>query len=62
VKTIQLWAVERDKDTPSASPVEHPMKQNPNLIYEFAYHEGNYGMHNIMAGSRQEEREAGRTR
>ena len=42
--------------------VEHPMKQNPNLIYEFACHEGNYGMHNIMAGSRQEEREAGRIR
>ena len=42
--------------------VQHPMKQNPNLIYEFACHEGNYGMHNIMAGSRQEEREAGRTR
>jgi hypothetical protein len=41
--------------------VEHPMKQNPNLIYEFACHEGNYGMHNIMAGSRQEEREAGQT-
>ena len=38
--------------------VEHPMKQNPDLIYEFACHEGNYGMYNIMAGSRQEEREA----
>jgi len=38
--------------------VEHPMKQNPDLIYEFACHEGNYGMHNIMAGSRQQERDA----
>lgn len=37
--------------------VEHPMKQNPDLIYEFACHEGNYGMYNIMAGSRQEERD-----
>ena len=36
--------------------VEHPMKRNPNLIYEFACHEGNYGLYNIMAGSRMEER------
>jgi len=38
--------------------VEHPMKQNPDLIYEFACHEGNYGLYNIMAGSRQQERVA----
>ena len=35
--------------------VEHPMKRNPNLIYEFACHEGNYGLYNIMAGSRMED-------
>ena len=38
--------------------VEHPMKRNPDLIYEFACHEGNYGLYNIMAGSRMEERAA----
>ena len=32
-----------------------PMKRNPELIYEFACHEGNYGLYNIMAGSRSEE-------
>ena len=32
-----------------------PMKRNPALIYEFACHEGNYGLYNIMAGSRMEE-------
>ena len=36
----------------------HPMKRNPDLMYEFACHEGNYGMHGIMAGSRAEEAEA----
>ena len=35
--------------------VELPMKRNAALIYEFACHEGNYGMYNIMAGSRMEE-------
>ena len=32
-----------------------PMKKNAALIYEFACHEGNYGLHNILAGSRAEE-------
>ncbi len=31
------------------------MKKNPDLIYEFACHEGNYGLYNILAGSRSEE-------
>ena len=31
------------------------MKKNPDLIYEFACHEGNYGLYNIMAGSSAEE-------
>lgn len=34
---------------------ELPMKRNPDLIYEFACHEGNYGLYNILAGSRSEE-------
>ena len=35
--------------------VQHPMKRNPDLIYEFACHEGNYGIHGILAGSRRAE-------
>ena len=31
---------------------QHPMKKNADLIYEFACHEGNYGIHGILAGSR----------
>ena len=37
---------------------QHPMKRNPDLMFEFACHEGNYGMHGIMAGSRVQEAEA----
>ena len=33
----------------------HPMKRNPERMFEFACHEGNYGMHGIMAGSRAQE-------
>ena len=35
---------------------QHPMKKNPDLIYEFACHEGNYGLYNILAGSRAQEK------
>ena len=34
---------------------QHPMKRNADLIYEFACHEGNYGMDGILAGSRAQE-------
>ncbi len=39
----------------SAWTAQHPMKRNPDLLYEFACHEGNYGMEGIMAGSRVQE-------
>ena len=42
----------------SAWTAQHPMKLNPEPLYEFACHEGNYGLHGIMAGSRAEEAEA----
>jgi hypothetical protein len=35
------------------------MKKNLDLIYEFACHEGNYGIHGILAGSRAEDAAAG---
>jgi len=41
---------------------ELPMRRNPNLIYEFACHEGNYSLYNIMAGSRMEELAAAEAR
>ena len=34
-----------------------PMKRG-DVMYEFACHEGNYGLHNILAGARAQEREA----
>ena len=42
----------------SAWTAQHPMKLNPDALYEFACHEGNYGLHGILAGSRAEEAEA----
>ena len=36
--------------------VELPMKRNPDLIFEFACHEGNYSMEVMLAGSRMQER------
>ena len=37
---------------------QHPMKKNPDLIYEFACHEGNYAMEGILGGARAEEKAA----
>ena len=35
-----------------------PMKKNPEPVYEYACHEGNYGLYNILAGARAEEKAA----
>jgi hypothetical protein len=35
-----------------------PMRLSDGLIYEYACHEGNYGLHNILAGARAAERSA----
>ena len=37
---------------------EVPMKRLNDLIYEYACHEGNYGLPNILAGHRREEADA----
>ena len=34
---------------------EIPMQRNDQLLYEYACHEGNYGLYNILAGARAEE-------
>jgi len=39
-----------------------PMTQVQGPLYEYACHEGNYGLPNILAGHRQEEREAAQKR
>jgi hypothetical protein len=39
-----------------------PMRKTQGPIYEYACHEGNYGLPNILAGHRQEEREAAQKR
>ena len=36
-----------------------PMRKSPLDIFEYACHEGNYGMTNLLSGARAEEREAG---
>ena len=35
-----------------------PMKMNPDPLYEYACHEGNYGLYNILAGALEEQLEA----
>ena len=40
--------------------VELPMQRSELPIYEFACHEGNYGLENILAGNRRAEAAAGR--
>ena len=37
---------------------EIPMQRNDQPLYEYACHEGNYGLYNILAGARAEEAEA----
>lgn len=46
----------------SAWTAQHPMKRNPDSLYEFACHEGNYGLYGILAGSRAQEAEAAQSR
>ena len=38
-----------------------PMKKNPDLLYEYACHEGNYSMATVLRGARLEEKAAGET-
>ena len=35
-----------------------PMKRSDGQLFEYACHEGNYGMFNLLAGARAEEAEA----
>jgi hypothetical protein len=39
-----------------------PMKQSADPVFEYACHEGNYGMEGILAGARADEREAAEAR
>jgi hypothetical protein len=38
--------------------VEVPMSRSDERMYEYACHEGNYGMRNLLAGARAQERTA----
>ena len=42
--------------------VAYPMVKTRGLIYEFACHEGNYGLKNILSGARAEEAAAEKKR
>jgi hypothetical protein len=37
---------------------ELPMNATPDLMYEYACHEGNYALPGILAGAREEEKQA----
>ena len=37
---------------------EHPMRASPGPLFEYACHEGNYALTNILAGGRAKDREA----
>ena len=37
---------------------EIPMQKNDQPLYEYACHEGNYGLYNMLAGARQAEKAA----
>ena len=52
-----LYRVTVDDPTTWTRPwtYEVPMQRNPEPIYEYACHEGNYGLYNILAGARQAE-------
>ena len=39
-----------------------PMQKNPDPLYEYACHEGNYGLYNILAGALEEQSEAAASR
>jgi hypothetical protein len=58
---IQYEATVSDPDTwVRPWTVSLPLKQNPNYgMYEYACHEGNYGMRNILSGARVEDKAAG---
>ena len=58
---IQYEATVNDPDTWSRPwTVSLPLTQNPNYgMYEYACHEGNYGMRNILSGARSEDKNSG---
>ena len=39
-----------------------PWRQSDNQIYEYACHEGNYGLQNVLSGARYQERQAAESR
>ena len=60
-RDVLLYRVTVDDPTTWIQPwtYEVPMKSNPDPIYEYACHEGNYAMEVILAGARAKEAEVG---
>ncbi len=56
-----LYEVTVDDPTTYAKPWAFavPMRNSPDPVYEYACHEGNYGLYNILAGAAAEEPAAG---
>ena len=55
---MYTFTVEDEATWESPWTAEMPMKQTRGPIFEHACHEGNYGVTNILAGARAEERRA----
>jgi hypothetical protein len=60
-RDVLLYRVTVDDPTTWIQPwtYEVPMKSNPDPVYEYACHEGNYAMEVILAGARAKEAEVG---
>ena len=60
-RDVLLYQVTVDDPSTWTQPwtYEVPMKSNPDPMYEYACHEGNYAMEVILAGARVKEAEAG---
>ena len=52
---IQLFTVDNETAFTKSWTAELPMTKNENPMFEYACHEGNYSLMNVLAGARSEE-------
>jgi len=57
-KILYRFTVEDPTNYPQPFSGELSLNATPNHIYEYACHEGNYALHGILAGAREQERAA----
>ena len=56
---MYAFTVEDDETFASSWTAEFALHASAGPIYEYACHEGNYAMRNVLMGARREEQEAG---